>query len=83
MPHIDGYSYEVKFSNNQSVSTSKNLEVEDIEFLFSTEQTEGNRTDFDSTFEEFEVYSKAVGGDVDNMDNDSQARAFYAGLTDN
>lgn len=80
MSNIRGTSNDIKIynENNQSKQV-KNLELEEIEFLFETEKTEGRRKDFDSTFEAIDVSSKAVGGGEQN----TQATEFFNGLKDN
>lgn len=59
--------------NYHPIQNTNNINLEDIEFLFSTIQKEENRTDFNSTFKETEVES----------DSDPQGKIFLQGLTDN
>lgn len=61
--------------NNQPIQDKNaNINLEDIDFLFSTILEEENRTDFDSTFKETAVVES---------DSSSQGKKFLQGLIDN
>ena len=80
-PNIRETSNDIKIYNNENSQSKqvKDIELEEIDFLFATEKTEGKRKDFDSTFESIDVSSKAVGGGEKN----THAEEFFNGLKDN
>lgn len=82
MSYVNGSSNQTNIAQNGNIqgNNKKNIDIEEIEFLFATEMVEDKRTDFDSTFESIEVSSKAVGG---GEEDNEQARLFYQGLNDN
>lgn len=85
MPNIRGTSQEINslINEKKEVNKKQDADIENVEFLFSTDKLEDERGDFESTFEEFSVVQKAVGGKVNPDKVQAQAIDFYNGLVEN
>ena len=85
MPNIRGTSQEINslINEKKEVNKKQDADIENVEFLFSTSKLEDERGDFESTFEEFSVVQKAVGGKVNPDKVQEQAIDFYNGLVEN